>query len=87
MGYDMFHDMYILCNSPDIDGMFHGRIQGTKNEQGTKNVHDMFTMCLFISPDLDGHRAPNIHGMFHNMEGHMEGYVSRYVCSLVRTYR
>ena len=23
-------------------------------------IHDMFTICLFISPDLDGHRAPKM---------------------------
>jgi hypothetical protein len=29
------------------------RVQGTRH--GTRYV---FTICLFISPDLDGHRAP-----------------------------
>ena len=40
------------------------------------------TMCLFISPDMDGHRAPNMkycsrsgffnrHDMFHDMSVHI----------------
>ena len=40
----MFHDM------------FHDRVLGTKNE--TWYIGTIcFTICLFISPDLDGHRA------------------------------
>jgi len=57
-----------------------------------------FTICLFaifsrdmfhdmfVSPDLDGCRAPKGTGMFHDMfRGIHSRYVSRYVCSLVRT--
>jgi hypothetical protein len=58
-----------------------------------------FTICLFISPDLDGHRAPKMeycprrdpqrgtpfhdHDMFHDMFHGM--FHGMFVCSLVRT--
>ena len=58
----------------------HGRIQGTKNETlATFTIcYDMFvfcfTICLFISPDLDGYRAPKkaltLQDMFHDMFVH-----------------
>ena len=41
--FSMFHDMFGLR-----------RVQGTKNEIW---YGICFTICLFISPDLDGHRA------------------------------
>ena len=33
-------------------------------KNGSRYVHDMFTICSFNSPDLDGHRAPK---MFHDV--------------------
>jgi hypothetical protein len=48
-----------VTGSPDLDGhrydIYH--IQGTKINHDTVCLM-CFTICLFISPDLDGHRAP-----------------------------
>jgi hypothetical protein len=47
--------------------------QGSKPKRITVCDHDTicFTICLFISPDLDGHRAPKMKycptDMFHDM--------------------
>jgi len=61
----MFHDMFVHKSAPR-------RAQGTKNEIGTRfpKPHSLaneictipvcFTICLFISPDLDGHRTPKM---------------------------
>jgi hypothetical protein len=43
-----------------------------------------FTICLFISPDLDGHTAQGTK-MKYCPDMFKPRYVSRYVCSLVRT--
>ena len=50
---------------------------------GVSSTAICFTICLIMSPDLDGHRAPKMkyHVMFHDID---EAVVSRYVCSLVR---
>ena len=36
-----------------FSGMFHGMVVYCPDLDG-------FTICLFISPDLDGHRAPQM---------------------------
>jgi len=38
--------------------MFHGMFPGETKKHGKQVNHDMFTICSFNSPDLDGHRAP-----------------------------
>jgi len=60
----MFHGMFVYES-----GL--GRVQGTKN----MFVFTMLcsTICLFISPDLDGHRAYIDPAMFHDMFVHLSG--------------
>jgi hypothetical protein len=54
--HDMFHDMFVYKSGMLRYDMFVS-VQGTKKP--TKpNQTICFTICLFISPDLDGHK-PN----------------------------
>jgi len=65
----MFHGMFVYQSE-----LRRVPVQGTENEtltlqRPTRNLETQtticFTICLFFSPDFDGHRAPRyVHDMF-----------------------
>ena len=60
-GYDMFHGMVFVYRAPKMEHCPYSNslLIKRKSPPSTNDMfHDMFTICLFISPDLDGHRAP-----------------------------
>ena len=76
------HDMFVYQSGLRREPRHYKNVP-RETHKGSRNKYDMFypvllcfTICLFISPDLDGNR-----GTFHDMLYPFG--LSRYVCSLV----
>ena len=59
---------WLVGGCPDLDGYWYG----TPKIEPDATFTVCFTVCLFIRPNSDGHRAPNkgsltLRGMFHGV--------------------